>query len=655
MKTIKYFPLIAALFIQGIFSLQAQNTAGKEFWLTFGKFHVSPAQINLLQMQIRFVCGSNPTTVTIYFTNLKKTFTFSMSANGIYDYILDNTEKLAVYNTEMGITDNSIFIKSTEPVTVYSYINRAQFPEVTNVLPVTALSTEYYQISYFVHNPLLIDAYAVVATQSNTQLYHNGSPSVTLEVGEVYYRPANTDMTGVCVSANKPVAFFSLHQGVNIPFGALPVINSPLMQQMPPAHTLGKTFFVPVTNIGKEFVRIVATQNNTTITQTGGTKQTGVPGANANLANLQAGDFVELEVYLDSAGCYIQANKPVGVCSYMPTTAYINFPYPLPSQCWIPGIEQTVPNAQMAPFVPKEPFFPDPQLAHYALIITPTATKTNTKVSVGGALPVSVSGGTWKDNTNAGMSFYSMPLSEIDASYTFTNQEGIIVFGWAISTNTFPASYYYLAYSAMRDLQATFYANDISYQLLKENDFCEGDVHFLAEIEGLHPTHPERITWWIEGTEYLPAKTLDNWNKYFSAGTYEIRMDVIFDNNETASKTGTLIIKSCNQTAAFFVNNVLHSELKDTTFCNKNVNFRTEIEGLHPTASERIKWYVDSKDGNGFIEETSALNQTQWSKPFENGTYEIKLVVHYDNDTYATLTGTLKIQALWIKIRNVRY
>jgi len=62
-----------------------------------------------------------------------------------------------------------------------------------------------------------------------------------------------------------------------------------------------------------------------------------------------------------------------------------------------------------------------------------------------------------------------------------------------------------------------------------------------------------------------------------------------------------------------------------------------------------IRWYVDG------IEETSALNQTQWSKPFENGTYEIKLVVHYENDTYATPTGILKIQALWIKIRNVRY
>ena len=76
------------------------------------------------------------------------------------------------------------------------------------------------------------------------------------------------------------------------------------------------------------------------------------------------------------------------------------------------------------------------------------------------------------------------------------------------------------------------------------------------------------------------------------------------------------------------------------------MNFRAEIEGLHPTASDSIMWYIND------VFETS---QATWNKPFENGTYEIKLVVHYDNDTYATLTGTLRVQALWIKIKNVRY
>jgi hypothetical protein len=79
------------------------------------------------------------------------------------------------------------------------------------------------------------------------------------------------------------------------------------------------------------------------------------------------------------------------------------------------------------------------------------------------------------------------------------------------------------------------------------------------------------------------------------------------------------------------------------------VNFRAEIDGLHPTATDRIKWYVDG------TEETTAQNLTEWGRPFENGTYDIKMVVRYDNDETETIIGPLKIQALWIKMRNIRY
>jgi hypothetical protein len=246
------------------------------------------------------------------------------------------------------------------------------------------------------------------------------------------------------------------------------------------------------------------------------------------------------------------------------------------------------------------------------------------------------------------MSFYSMPLTNSTESYCFSNPKGFIIMGYGLRTDG-AGTYYYLAGSAMRDLDAAFYANDFHFHDLKDNSMCEGDVHFLADIEGLHPTHPERLTWWINGVEYLPAKNLEQWSKPFSVGEYEIEMKVRYENDEIASKTGTLVIKSCNQSAAFYANNVLHSELKDTTFCNKNVNFRAEIEGLHPTATDRIKWYVDG------IEETTALNLTEWGRPFENGTYEIKMVARYDNEEIVERTGTLKVQALWIKMRNVRY
>jgi len=110
-----------------------------------------------------------------------------------------------------------------------------------------------------------------------------------------------------------------------------------------------------------------------------------------------------------------------------------------------------------------------------------------------------------------------------------------------------------------------------------------------------------------------------------NSGANTITMSVHFSGTNTDSiYTGKVWLTITNNSAAFYASEVLYSELTDTTFCNKNVNFRAEIEGLHPTASDNIMWYIDN------VFETS---EAAWCKPFENGTYEIKLVVYYHNDT----------------------
>jgi len=639
MKTIIYFFIAVILLTQSIFSLQAQNTEGKEFWVTFGQQRSwaccpFPSQ----DFQIRIVGGNMPTEVTLYFTKLDESVSFNIDAYEIYTYSLTLPQKEAVHNTVMAITNNSIHITSNERITVFvRHFANSSYNDVTNVLPIEALGTEYYQISYT--GTSYDDAYAIVATQNNTLVWHDGALEATLQTGEVYYRTSNTDMTGAHITSNNPVAFFALHKGANIPFG-VPTSEKHIMQQMAPVNTWDDIFFVPVTVIEQGIVRIVVSQNNTNITQLGGIIRTGVPNAQTSLTNLQAGQFIELEFTSDNIGCYVLADKRVGVCTYLtcyPGTYGIGF-HSMAAQTWVPGIKQTVSKALMAPFTA-------PYLQDFALIVTPTATKNNTKVSIAGGVFEDLKDGSWIVHDLAGMSFYNMPLTESTVSYVFTNQKGIIIFGYGVGNQTTLASYYYLAYSAMRDLDAAFYANDIHFQDLKDNPICESEITFRAEIEG-KGVNVDTIKWYIDGVEDLSARDEILWDKPFFVGNYEIKMWVHFEDGDTISKSDILIVKFCDQSAAFFANNVPHSELKDTTFCNKNVNFRAEIEGLHPTASDSIMWYIND------IFETSAAT---WSRPFENGTYEIKLVVHYDNDTYATLTGTLKIQALWIKIRNVRY
>jgi hypothetical protein len=45
----------------------------------------------------------------------------------------------------------------------------------------------------------------------------------------------------------------------------------------------------------------------------------------------------------------------------------------------------------------------------------------------------------------------------------------------------------------------------------------------------------------------------------------------------------------------------------------------------------------------------------QWSKNFENGTYPVKMWVHFENDDTISKESTLKIKVFWIKMRNIRH
>jgi len=628
MKSTHYFLIASVFLIQSIFSLQAQNTEGREFWLTFG-FNPGQNQNQPVDLYIRIANGGNATSGKIEFTELGTFIPFNILPNQIFTYKINyqSTQFYAVYNTTMGKTNKSVRITSDQNVSVYIMNQCYAATDATNIFPITTLATEYRQISY---TPSIgLDAYVVVATENNTTVEHNGTFLATLNKGEVYYRTQNSDMTGVRISSSKPVAFFTVPQGNNIPGPPFShCCGDILFQQLAPVNTWGKTFFVPVSHFTIDRVRIVASENGTTITQIGGALVSS-QGSQMSLNNLQAGQFVELEILLNSANTGCQ---------------YQGFNISDPAQSWLPALEQKVPASLIAPFKPDGSTL---ITIHHALIVTQTATKNDTKFSVGGGPLMSLIGGSWKDHLVSGMSFYNLPLTNSNDSYYFTNNNGLVILCYGAGN---AESYYYLAGSAMRDLDAAFYANDIHFQELKENPFCAGLVEFRAEINGLHPTHSERLTWWIDGVEYLPAKNLEQWSKTFSVGEYEIKMIVRYENDETATKIGTLKIIPCNYSAEFFANDIPHSLLQNNTICNKTgkVDFRAVVEGIHPGAGS-LKWYVDG------VKEDAADDQLTWSKTFATGVYEIKMWVRYDNGETAEIISTLKVEIFWIKMQNVRH
>ena len=420
------------------------ETKGTDFWLTFGKnaYH----SISEVTLQIRIVGGDEAATGIIYFTHSGISIPFSVGAGEVYTYDFSDAEKQAADNDffESTITDYSVHITTSAPVTAYA-LNQALYQtDATNILPITSLGTDYYHVSY---NPYdaYYDAYAVVAFKNATKVFHNGEIAATLDAGQVYYRTAPNDMTGVHITTNKQVAFFAMCQNASIPVGGYSGRDH-LFQQLAPVHTWGTNFFVPV-GFGKNRVRIMVARNGTTITQTGGTIQSDT-GGQTELTNLSAGQWVELEVSLANNGCYIQSDKPIGVCTYLVSRDY-NPEYDTdPSQAWLPSIEQTISSALIAPFIPSGATNLD---AHYAMIVTPTATKTTTTVAIGGATPVALSGGTWYDHSS-GYSFYSMPLTSFTASYLYANAEGLFVMGYSAGSYE---TYYYLSASAMRTLNNT--------------------------------------------------------------------------------------------------------------------------------------------------------------------------------------------------------
>jgi len=528
------YPLITLILLWHSLPLHAQvDTRGTEFWLSFGSNSV--ITVSNVDLQIRIASGSQHlVTGSIYFYALNDSVPFSIPPNQVYTHILNLTQRQAAYNTTTGTSNRSVRITTSAPVSVYALNQYHATTEATHILPVKTLSTEYYHISYIPYAPG--DAYVVVATQNNTSVRHNNAVIATLNMGQVYYRLGGIgDMTGAHITTDKPIAFFAATAGALIPEWERAAVDC-LFEQMSPINTWGKTYFTPVNYLGTDMVRIVASQNNTTITQIGGKDRRNVTIDAPATFNLNAGQFYELRVPSFSNGCYIQADKPVGVCTYM-LSSTANLPaIGDPSQAWVPPLDQAVHLALMAPFIPKGQSNIN---RHQALIVTPTATKDNTIVQIGNGAEQQLSGGIWHDNAAAGMSYYTMPLTFQDSTYLFINMEGLIVWGVGIGN---VESYYYLASSGMRSLIfPAFYANDIPNENLASTVFCTQFIEFCAKIEGDMSTIQGHLKWYIDDVEEVGARDRLSWSKTLANGRYKITLVALSMDEETVKTVESFI------------------------------------------------------------------------------------------------------------------
>ncbi|MCL2167907.1 MAG: hypothetical protein FWH59_02140, partial [Lentimicrobiaceae bacterium] len=554
----KFYLFLLSIFLLNVFSVNAQSTDGTDFWLTFGKNWREgtstanpPGENNTIVVpRIRIVSKDLVTEVQIVFTNLSATspdrvISRTLQPRSAETIALNTNQKNAAYLTSSGTSSLSIHITSDHPITAYALNQCNKSADATNILPVPALGTDYYQISYQPQGnwatpmygaPSCQDAYAVIATEDNTRVFHaNGTtPVATLNTGQVYYRTSGSDMTGTHVTADKPVAFFALNQGTWIKNSSS---KDCLFQQLAPVDTWGYNFLIPVTNISGnnhiDRVRIVASQDSTHVTRHGGS-HVSAPGGQTGLTpyTLNAGQFIELEVFYNQDGCFIEADKPVGVCPYLitpPSTSDYD-----PAQAWLPSMEQLATAALIAPFKPTSG---TSLTTHMALILAPTDAAPNTRVTIGTGLPTTLPSNGWRANAASGMSFYNYDMTDLDASYRFTNTDGIIVMAYGYG----PAeSYYYLGYSSMLNLNAYFEANNVHNGLIENMLFCdEYEIEFIATLENVF-----NLKWYINDPLKLQPlhENEDIWEQTFSAGNYSIVMYVEFIDGTTNEFEGILHI-----------------------------------------------------------------------------------------------------------------
>jgi hypothetical protein len=311
------------------------------------------------------------------------------------------------------------------------------------------------------------DVELIVAREANTIITFPDQTTQTLQPYQVYYKSSSADMSGRHITSNKPVAYFTHTTNTSIP--SKRTQGDIIFAQLQSVDRWGKQFLVPNarqgTNTMNNLVRIIASENNTTVTFTGATRQATYDSNGTNVNNpgknidsggtLDAGEWVEILLDSDLGACYITASNPVGVCAYLVGSGFsgatLNF-WGDPSITWFPALNQSIQSALIAPFYPPQSSsttsgskFNNTEYineAHFIIIVTKSKDDTSIIASNGVDYSDVV---TWTTHSS-GYFYGTAQFSNATAktrTYKIENaKDGVIVMCYGIST---VESYYYNA------------------------------------------------------------------------------------------------------------------------------------------------------------------------------------------------------------------
>ncbi|MCL2040849.1 MAG: IgGFc-binding protein [Bacteroidales bacterium] len=652
MKRVLYVIIAFLLSDSTLYAQSNAANAGKEFYISY--IHQTYAASTLqLKVVVEKAC-----TITAQYNNQPGVYWYgwnnTLVTQGIYtaNVSYNDVVNIPAFGSG-GITSRTLTLTSTEDVCVYAinYYNASS--DATCVLPVPTWGTEYRLAT---GDPIadFQGAYAIVANEPGTIVTLHDNSTITLNKNEVYHflNATAADMTGMRIAATKPVGLFSgttaaYGPGQSGAYGCSSmggVSGDHTYEQVWSVDKWGKDFFAfPIltpTGGGNwgGMLALVANENDTKITLSGG-----INGGSPLNYVLNAGEK-QYVCYVMSGLTQIVSDKPIMVFLVLPDACVM----------YIPPTDQRIHHAFVAPFV----LTGNTNIHNHGIdLLIPAAYWDQTVIQHDGVV---VPHSLYTVNTSVHFpDWYHVRrnLTDEDIKIDIVCPGGFLAY---ISGNGSAETYAFSSGAGDYDLQNYFTIQekgttiDTYYENTTETTHTfesSDDIVVKRTLESPFDV----VTWLINGVQYAIAENGNITNTlYFPASAPEfhsgentITMSVRFAET-TADSLYTGKVWLTMMECEFYANDVHHENLPDTVFCSKNVNFRAEIEDLHPDAGS-LKWFIDG------TEETAAQDQLKWSKEFETGVYQIEMWVRFENNETATITSTLKVEVFWIKMKNVTH
>ena len=350
----RWISIVWCVWLMSIAVSNAQNTEGREFWLTY-LHNLRNADLSLI------VSSRSNTIVTVNNPRTGWNASFSVQAGQVTQFAIPSEQAYMSSNGQ--VEQKGLHVTSTASISLYAS-NYADYTyDATLVLPVTALGKSYI-IQVPEDKREGCAEFAVVATENNTSVtitphartldghIKNIPYSVVLQRGEAYQvmsKDEGSDFSGSFIQSKAPIAVFAGHECANI--AADNHWCDHVVEQQHPVSMWGREFIVTKT-IGQTGNRVTVTaQLDNTRVQVNG----------ATVATLRA-----LESYtfrLTDASAAVTTSEPTACFLYI-EGAQQNGLYGDPSSVTI------TPTAQWVDDISFTTFQTDASRAHFVNVVT---------------------------------------------------------------------------------------------------------------------------------------------------------------------------------------------------------------------------------------------------------------------------------------------